>query len=58
MNKPWVTQTLIDCYRANGDNVPGHLLAEQQAHGEEIRRTWSRYEPERQEDIFNPNERK
>ena len=57
MNRPWVTQTLIECYQANRDPVPGHLLAEQQEHEKKIRRACTRYETERQDDHLNPNDR-
>ncbi len=58
MNSAVVTQALIACYLANGDPVPSHLLAEQLEHEKKFRRTWARYEPERQEDIFTNEEGK
>lgn len=47
--KAWVRRTLIECYLANGDQPPAHLLDDQEDEKQRSRRTWSRYESERQD---------
>ncbi len=49
MQKPWLTQAIIDLYKANGDKIPERLLEEQRAREDRSRRTWARYEAQNHE---------